>query len=299
MVPNSVPDELRALMISEEMMISMAFSVCKVIRVAGGAHGYKGHVLSKGQDIGRFVGTLPWLPNSDEMPVIIIQPPNGGTWAGRQFKVSLDMVERALNYLMWHSPPYMDEGNGQGGPGARDYQGIEPMPNPLEEEDGGDNMRDPEDASALEARPERGPAASFIPMPGGSSESEAEILRQHLEEMTGYRGNGGSGPATVKYPGRKGPLREDTPWLWSICFPTLFPDAVGDPSRPSVRTMNETDIVRHLMKFVDRPEEGTSHCRFASFRTFRCWALDMRRRKTAQTQCRVFLANNPALTTLH
>lgn len=108
MVPGAMPAELQDLTMSEEMIISMAFPVCKVFRLAGGAHGYKGHVLSIAQDIERFVGTLPWLPTSDEMPVIIIQPPGGGNWAGRQFRVSLRRVERALNYLMRHSPPYRE-----------------------------------------------------------------------------------------------------------------------------------------------------------------------------------------------
>ncbi|CAM9386991.1 unnamed protein product, partial [Ectocarpus sp. 8 AP-2014] len=304
-VPNPVPDELRSLTMSEEMMISMAFPVCKVIRLAGGAHGYKGHVLSVGQDIGGFVGNLPWLPNSDEMPVIIIQPPDGGSWAGRQFKVSLERVERALNYLMLHSPPYMDIRSRIDMDRVRLHlqdepreDGIEPMPDPLEHEDEGDNVRDPEDASGLAARPQRGPAESFIPMPGDGRQSEAEILRQQLEHMTNYTDNGQSGAATMQYPGREAPLREDTPWLWSMCFPTLFPNGVGDPSQAHQRTLTDVDIVTHLMKFVDRPEGEAPYYRFASHRTFRYWALDMRLRKTARLQCRIFLRNNPALTSL-
>ncbi|CAN0304589.1 unnamed protein product, partial [Scytosiphon promiscuus] len=51
MVPEPPPPELEGLTMSEEMMISMAFPVCKVVRLAGGAHGYEGSVISIGQDI--------------------------------------------------------------------------------------------------------------------------------------------------------------------------------------------------------------------------------------------------------
>ncbi|CAN0203116.1 unnamed protein product [Hapterophycus canaliculatus] len=94
MVPPPLPDALRGLAMSEKTMISRGFPVCKVVRLAGGAHGYEGSVISIGQDIGTFATSLPLLANQDEMPVIIIQPPDdGGTWAGRQFKVSLGWVE--------------------------------------------------------------------------------------------------------------------------------------------------------------------------------------------------------------
>ncbi|CAN0419694.1 unnamed protein product [Pylaiella littoralis] len=302
MMPGPVPEALRGLTMSQEIVISMAFPVCKVFRLAGGAHGYKGHVMSIGQNIGRFVRTLPWLPNSDEMPVIIIQPPSGGSWAGREFKVSLTRVERALNYLILHCPPYRDvvgidmervrqelealqrEGDGD----EVDVMGLDED----EDEDGDGGVRDPEDAANSRARPQRQPRESFIPMPG-SDEGEAEILRRHLEEMTGYRGSGGSDPPTMRYPEREEALRETTPWLRSMCFPALFPEGVGDPSGPRVREARDVDIITHLMKFVDRPEGEAHHYRFASHRTFRYWALDLRLRNGARGQCRVFLRNNP------
>eukprot|EP00752_Nemacystus_decipiens_P018636 g16710.t1 len=108
MVPPPVRWSCKASPSSEERMISRAFPVCKAVRLAGGAHGYEGSVISIGQDTGSFSASLPWLANSEEMPVIIIQPPDGGSWAGCQFKVNLGRVERALNYLIRHSPGYRD-----------------------------------------------------------------------------------------------------------------------------------------------------------------------------------------------
>ena len=301
MVPPPVPPVLQNLTMAEEMLISRASPVVKVVRLSGGMHGYEGHVVSIGQDIGELAMRLPWLPNSHEIPVIIVQPPSGGGWAGRHFKVNLDKVERALNYLFRHNPGYQDtrltldmgrlrdslqsesrdddgdidvlhllhtvtaahdgvgEGEGDGGGEAAgdggdggdgdggggegegheeraprlDYRGVERMPNPL-------NLdplhvdtaaTGPEGASGLGARPSRGPTESFVPSADVRERSEADALREALMEMTGYRANagGGEGGPSLDHPRTTGPLREDTPWLASMCFPTLFPNGVGDP----------------------------------------------------------------------
>ena len=107
MVPPPLPECLQNLTMTEEMLIARASPVVKVVRLAGGMHGYDGHVLSMGQDIGEFATRLPWLPTSDEIPVVIIQSGDGGgSWAGRHFKVNLGRVERGLLYLIQHSPAY-------------------------------------------------------------------------------------------------------------------------------------------------------------------------------------------------
>jgi len=107
MVPPPLPECLQNLTMTEEMLIARASPVVKVVRLAGGMHGYEGHVLSMGQDIGEFATRLPWLPTSDEIPVVIIQSGDGGgSWAGRHFKVNLGRVERGLLYLIQHSPAY-------------------------------------------------------------------------------------------------------------------------------------------------------------------------------------------------
>ncbi|CAN0521725.1 unnamed protein product, partial [Scytosiphon promiscuus] len=83
----------------------------------------------------------------------------------------------------------------------------------------------------------------------------------------------------MQYPRREGPVREDTPWLATMCYPTLFPRGVADPfvggRRRDVTLANG---ITHLMKFVDRPEGQAPFYRFASHRTFRYWALDIRLR---------------------
>lgn len=89
---------------TKEVVSTRAFFIAKVgIKKSGGQYGYFGHVLNAGQDIPGFALSLPWRANSEDLP-IIIQTPDGGTWAGRQFNVSLRGVESALNYLLRQSP---------------------------------------------------------------------------------------------------------------------------------------------------------------------------------------------------
>ncbi|CAN0290285.1 unnamed protein product, partial [Scytosiphon promiscuus] len=103
----------------------------------------------------------------------------------------------------------------------------------------------------------------------------------------------------MQYPRREGPVREDTPWLATMCYPTLFPRGVADPFVGGRRRdVTLANCITHLMKFVDRPEGQAPFYRFASHRTFRYWALDIRLRNQAKSQCRTFLHHNSALAEL-
>ena len=107
-VPGSVPPELASLTMVDQQMIARDHRVCKVIRKRGGQYAYEGHVINISQDITTLATDLPSLPNSDELPTIIIQPPNGGDWEGREFLVNLVRVKAALVWLIAHSPACID-----------------------------------------------------------------------------------------------------------------------------------------------------------------------------------------------
>ena len=92
----------------EQQMIARAHPVCKVIRKRGGQCAYEGHVVNFSQDITTLATDLPSLPNSEELPIIIIQPPSGGDWEGREFLVNLVRVEAALVWLIAQSPACID-----------------------------------------------------------------------------------------------------------------------------------------------------------------------------------------------
>ncbi|CAN0483398.1 unnamed protein product, partial [Laminaria digitata] len=108
MVPDPVHPELTGLTMVEQQMIARAHPICKVIRQPGGQYAYEGHVINISQDITTLATDLPWLPNLDELPIIIIQPPHGGDWEGREIKVNPTRVETALVWLIAYSPAYHD-----------------------------------------------------------------------------------------------------------------------------------------------------------------------------------------------
>ena len=64
-----------------------------------------------------------------------------------------------------------------------------------------------------------------------------------------------------------------TPYLASRCFPSLFPDASGDPTRADrYEEVSETEGFKHLMKFSDADEDGVPRWRFAGHPRFTHWA---------------------------
>ena len=99
MVPGPVPPELTGLTMVEQQMIARAHAICEVIHKRGGRYGYDSYVVNISQDIATLAPDLPWLPNSDELPIIIIQRPNGCDWEGREFFVNLARLEAALECL--------------------------------------------------------------------------------------------------------------------------------------------------------------------------------------------------------
>ena len=106
MVPGPVPPELTGLTMVEQQMIARAHAICEVIHKRGGRYGYDSYVVNISQDIATLVVDLPWLPNSDELPIIIL-PPNGGDWQGRKFLVNPARGKAALVRLIVHSPAYI------------------------------------------------------------------------------------------------------------------------------------------------------------------------------------------------
>ena len=122
------------------------------------------------------------------------------------------------------------------------------------------------------------------------------MVRQALERITGIR-NKQDGTPRVNHPQQQGLLREDnTPYLASMYFPCLFSNEKGDPFVGGrARDVAFADHLRHLIKFAGRPEGGAAYYRFASHRTFRYWALDIKMRTQVRDQCRVFLRQNQEL----
>ena len=90
------------------------------------------------------------------------------------------------------------------------------------------------------------------------------------------------------------PLNEyTTPFLATMAFPTLFPDAKGDPTNPCLnREVSFTNRVQHLLKFSEKIDDTWTN-RFASHPRFAYWALNMIQRKRTLQQSSIFLKQNP------
>ena len=73
-------------------------------RNKGGKYGYSKHVINIAQNI-TFCHVSSWNANSEDVPVIIIQPP-GGKWEGRDFTACAPRVQLALVYLNACNPGY-------------------------------------------------------------------------------------------------------------------------------------------------------------------------------------------------
>lgn len=104
--PEKPPETFWNLTMTGEVLISRGFSIDKVICKKGRQYGYSGHALSVGQDIGELVQSLPWRTNLDDLSVMIIQTPGGGSWTARHFQVSRRMGGCEFHCLISHSPGY-------------------------------------------------------------------------------------------------------------------------------------------------------------------------------------------------
>lgn len=85
---------------------SIRVAVMKIFHKPGGQRRFKGHVVSINQYITTLATDLPLRPLTTEIPILIIQPRNGGTWSGRQLLISVERVPPALAYLVANSPTY-------------------------------------------------------------------------------------------------------------------------------------------------------------------------------------------------
>ena len=107
MVPIAVPPPLQNLRLLEKQLITLAHPIARVVRLKGGAqYGYRGHILNVARDVTTFATPLPWNANSDDVPIILIVPPGGGSWEGSEFECSRVAVENALLWLTDNHPAY-------------------------------------------------------------------------------------------------------------------------------------------------------------------------------------------------
>ncbi|CAM9847427.1 unnamed protein product [Pylaiella littoralis] len=293
MILGEVPDCLKNLTMVEQQMIVRAHLVVKMFHKPCGQRYSSGHVVSI-----NLATDLPWRPLTEEIPILVIQPGNGGTWAGREFMASVERVQAALAYLVAHSPAYagvridisrLAELRRRQDAAAANKVDVMDMFDVIDEQE--DINGDGEDG--LRGRPRGEPRESFIAAGATGGLSEEQGVRRASESLNTGRGRFESG----NYSASLGLLREDnTHYLASMCFPKLFPNGARDPFlRARTREVGTVDALTHLMKYADMLGEGVHEApryRFASHRTFAYWYLNIRMRGQGKDQTRVFVNRN-------
>ena len=82
--------------------------------------------------------------------------------------------------------------------------------------------------------------------------------------------------------------------LASMCFPSLFPNGLGDPTKKSRQIeVSETDGFKHLLKYSTlNTKTNEMYYPFAKHPRFKFWAYDRLRRHRSLDQTKIYLKQN-------
>lgn len=284
MIPSPVPKQLlQGLTQIEEMLIARAFPVISVYTKPGGQKAHKGHCINFPQDIQELADTLPRYPK--ELPIIVVMV-KGKDNTTKDLIVRKQKVSMALHWLVEHNPVYKDIQIDYNCLSALPTEGV---PSNLQKiycsETSGDNInsdRGPLDTDEIPFNNETELSSTLlnpVVLKPQKQLIKDELLQQHK--------------ATWPNRGTK-PLNEfKIQLLATMAFPTLFPDAIGDPTNTA--TMRDATLgekVKHLIKFAENIN-GEWVYRFARHPRFAYWAFNMIQRHRLLGQGSIFLKQNP------
>ena len=279
MIPSPVPKELQGLTQIEEMLIARAFPVMSVYTKPGGQRAYKGHCINFPQDIQEFADTLPRYPK--ELPIIVMTV-KGKDNTSKDLIVRRQKVCMALHWLVEHIPVYK---NIKIDLNCLSSLPIEGIPRDLKK------VHCAVD-SEHEIDPDRGPLdTDEIPF-----NSETEISSTLLNPVVLKPQKQLIKDELLQQHKATWPSRETNPLsefkiqlLATMAFPTLFPDAIGDPTNTAtMRDVTLGDKVKHLIKFAENIN-GEWVYRFERHPRFAYWAFNMIQRHRLLSQGSIFL----------
>ena len=167
-------------------------------------------------------------------------------------------VLTAIQWLQQHNPCYSDitinNANLQCLPEDRIPEGLFSI-------DENDVYDSPEESNDTEHD-----SSSFLPFP----------VVQETEESAISSTIRGTEPVTWPGLGDNAINEFSTPYLATMCFPTLFPYGTGDPTNPArIRKISLTEALKHLNRYGEFV--GNSPVwRFASHPRFPYWGLNMK-----------------------
>ena len=262
MQPEEVPACLQGLSFMEEMLIARCLPCMYVCRLrAGGQYGYRNHVIAFPQDLQRMVDELPRRPSDTD--VMVVRKP-GVNNTHKDFRVRRSRVKSALEWLIANNPF---------------YAGVTLRADVLHElpVDGyPDDVAELDDAEAADQQPE------------AAGVDEAREVEQLDTVVTGVNAPADARREVEKvkhllqWPERaQQPASEfNTPGLWTMSYPTLFPTGKADLSNIGGNGMLKDvllqDWAEHLLQWKDH--------RFAKHPRWRYHVFNMvQRRRAAQT----------------
>ena len=288
MIPSPVPDALLDLSQCEEILISRAFPVIQVYIKSGGSYSYKGHVINLPNNVQHVANVLPHC--TKDIPIVAFTI-KGKNDFEKEFKVRREKVLNALLWLIQNNPLYANI--------TIDYYRLESLPvdgfinvdtvdfNQEISQQVGDLGPPNSDLFEDDNRSELN-VSSLLPE-NLSPQTEEKVIKQSLDKVISKNSlDVGSQP-----------LDEfKTQFLASLAFPTLFPDAKGDPTNTALQrdiASNDTESfakkVKHLIKYGDF-KNGQPYYRFAAHPRFAYWAFNMLYRKRLLGQGNFYIKQN-------
>ena len=283
MIPSEVPTQLQGLTQIEEMLIAKAFPIINVYIKPGGQRGYSGHCLNLPQNISELATSLPRSPKNLSLIVVKLKGNDGNM---KNLFVRRSVVLSALIWLTNNNALYKDVSIDHEVIAALPVNGVPDDLKAMETEgieydlpDEHEHLADDEKLydNSTEVR-------SLLTLPEEKLR-EVEAIEQDLSQIS----NNINWPSTESVP-----LNEyTTHYLATMAFPTLFPDAKGDPTNPVLhRDVTFPNKIKHLIKFGEIVN-GKFVYRFATHPRFSYWALNMIQRKRALQQTGIYLKQNP------
>ena len=232
----------------------------------GGQKIYKGHCINFSQDIQQLADSLPRYPSV--LPVIVVSV-KGKDDVFKDLRVRRKAVSTALHGLVQYNPAYKDV--------TINYDclaslPLEEIPNDLQK------LYCSENCDYNEIDPDRGPfdadEMSF------NEEAELSIILLNTVVLKPHKlliTDAILQEKKTNWPDRNSsPLNEfKIELLATVAFPTLFPDAKGDPTNTAImRNATLGEKIKHLIQFSEYIE-GEWKYRFAGYPHFAYWAFNM------------------------
>ena len=291
MIPSPVPRELKGLTQIEEMLIARALPIIRVYVKPGGQRGYSGHCINLPQKITELAQSLPHYPR--ELPLIVVTM-KGKDNTLKDVTVRKTRVEAALKWLCSNNPQYQGLEINMDSLSSLPENGIPSDLKTIIATDSTVNSKTSDDAApgdideiadmdhADKVYTNDTETSSFLP----TAQNDQLAVNAITSKLSADK---------LDWPSVENePLNEyTTPFLATMAYPTLFPDAKGDPTNPCLnREVSFTNRVQHLLKFSEKIGDNWTY-RFASHPRFAYWALNMIQRKHTLQQSSIFLKQNP------